>query len=835
MVTSNKLYIVQHLSHRAWLKSLGPDTTAAVDQSRAHKGKCMDLSSKIHQAWGVWPWQLVEDQHQPHCWSKGILDGILRLAKTGCEQTKATDLLAQARIDRACRDYSDRRLGTTREDVLTKSDVTNALEKYTESSAECEFSTSTKKRKGPQGGAPRRVKSKLAMPLTVSPNRSPELGRGLGNNYPDDTIRSPSALALSQVSDLTQHGTDVLSTRTSNNQSPGQLDTSFYLKADFEHRIHDDFDNGTQTHEEESPESVDTHKRMAPDSDLLGAVAALSGRQWVSCRPEFSHTSPEQLMDTKDTESLSPKTLQQLRSGNGPPHQQQPQSKSSKENVTVSREMRSNTPKVVLPRPPKSANTACASTPAVSEPASSSSLPPLDLISNSQDMATMKEPLDLLTDDLPSRARLDGITDSGANSDKEAVFQGEEAHESVNQIQAALETLGDKQWVGSIALWTLLEAGCPSGVRLVDCSYITIENPKEMLTKRRLRLRGERILLCPLNHYNRHWTLAILDTEAAIVDHYDPLSPGVYNRLEALENFITSLAEKEETSGFKDLSEWEFRGMPCPEQSNGYDCGVYTVVFAYCRVLNLPIPVSLDLVLWRKALSCSLDDDGKLSNQIDIEAQMEDRDTKVPANSQKACRSRLYLQSPGPQGVDIFTDEMRDEESFFADTQELIRSQREQQFAAERSASVAQETAAIVAALLSQSREMISQAQADQDLLQTRLDAHRRILDDYSKLDFTIQSAIDGLNAAVSCLERDYQRFAGKVAKHKHFVARWERTKMFCDKEQARRREQEALKGAAMKDTAGKIRAFCIQKENIIRRFRALSAELGDSDDITYD
>lgn len=141
MVTSNKLYIVQHLSHRAWLKSLGPDTTAAVDQSRAHKGKCMDLSSKIHQAWGVWPWQLVEDQHQPHCWSKGILDGILRLAKTGCEQTKATDLLAQARIDRACRDYSDRRLGTTREDVLTKSDVTNALEKYTESSAECEFST----------------------------------------------------------------------------------------------------------------------------------------------------------------------------------------------------------------------------------------------------------------------------------------------------------------------------------------------------------------------------------------------------------------------------------------------------------------------------------------------------------------------------------------------------------------------------------------------------------------------------------------------------------------------------------------------------------------------
>ena len=62
----------------------------------------------------------------------------------------------------------------------------------------------------------------------------------------------------------------------------------------------------------------------------------------------------------------------------------QPHSKSSKEDVTVSREIRSNTPKDVLPRP---------------------------------------KPVDLPS----SRARLEEITDSEPSRDQEAVFHGEDA------------------------------------------------------------------------------------------------------------------------------------------------------------------------------------------------------------------------------------------------------------------------------------------------------------------------------------------------------------------------------------------------------------------------
>ncbi len=191
------------------------------------------------------------------------------------------------------------------------------------------------------------------------------------------------------------------------------------------------------------------------------------------------------------------------------------------------------------------------------------------------------------------------------------------------------------------------------------------------------------------------------------------------------------------------------------------------------------------------------------------------------------------MQTRGSQGVDIFTDQIQDEESFFAHIQEVLRAQREQQLAAERSTSVTQETTAIIAALLSQSRDMRSRAQADQDYLQKYLDAHRRILGECSQLDYTIQSATDGLNAAVSDLERNYQRLTRKAARYNHFVARWERTRVFCEDEQTLRREQEASKRAAMNETASKIQAFWTQKENILRRFRALSVELGDGDNIT--
>ena len=59
-----------------------------------------------------------------------ILDGIHKLSRAGCEKSEAEILLAQARVDWARRDESDRRIGVMTDDILTKGDVTTALNKY---------------------------------------------------------------------------------------------------------------------------------------------------------------------------------------------------------------------------------------------------------------------------------------------------------------------------------------------------------------------------------------------------------------------------------------------------------------------------------------------------------------------------------------------------------------------------------------------------------------------------------------------------------------------------------------------------------------------------------
>ena len=135
-VTTKKLYDGSHSSGRAWMDSLEPWVVDAINHSRSNRAMCTDLAMKINQAWDVWPWQLIEEQHQPRVWSRAILDGIHKLSQAGCEKSEAESLLAQARVDRARRDYSDRRMGVTTKDILTKSDVTTALDKYHQSTVE---------------------------------------------------------------------------------------------------------------------------------------------------------------------------------------------------------------------------------------------------------------------------------------------------------------------------------------------------------------------------------------------------------------------------------------------------------------------------------------------------------------------------------------------------------------------------------------------------------------------------------------------------------------------------------------------------------------------------
>ncbi len=452
-------------------------------------------------------------------------------------------------------------------------------------------------------------------------------------------------------------------------------------------------------------------------------------------------------------------------------------------------------------------------------PSLSSSSPPYlkppELESTSQDTSAIIELVDYPGDDSHEITQLDGIS-------KQWFGTGSELR---SDIDSALESLCETQWLSSTAISLLLEVGCPSEVRLFDSAYVTMQQPEAMFSKPKLCLRNERVWIVPLNHSNQHWTLAILDIDHARVDHYDPLCGNIYHRLEALENFIKSLSSSEGNGMFKSFSQWKFQGVPCPQQSNGYDCGVYAVIFAYYRILELPILATHDLVLWRKVMRRLLDDDGRFLDQIEDSSLSEE---PIPS----AIPKRHHKDRPtATHPIDIFEDAARNEEHVLEDIQHLFRAQREASAAAKLSTQLATQALAIIIALASQSLKMHSQAKLNRDGWRNSLEGHRKILEDYRKLDHTVQNVTEELDSAISCVEQELQRCDGLVIRYDLFVMRWERAKSFCEGELARRRQLESVKESIVKNVASRIRAFYDEKEKRIKRFRDVQAEFLDSDD----
>ena len=171
-----------------------------------------------------------------------------------------------------------------------------------------------------------------------------------------------------------------------------------------------------------------------------------------------------------------------------------------------------------------------------------------------------------------------------------------------NDIYGALESLGPRRLLSSTALELILNAYHSEGVRVFDDTYL-ITPPT---VKERLRIRNDRLFVFPLHHTQpAHWTLAIIDLMTGNIDHYDSLksSPCKGEAHQLTERFVKFLISQE--PDFEKVR-WRFESRDCCAQLNDYDCGIYVLVNALYRMLELPLPKTLDSELWRRAFTAYL-------------------------------------------------------------------------------------------------------------------------------------------------------------------------------------------------------------------------------------
>ena len=119
-------------------------------------------------------------------------------------------------------------------------------------------------------------------------------------------------------------------------------------------------------------------------------------------------------------------------------------------------------------------------------------------------------------------------------------------------------------------------------------------------------------IVFPINRSNTHWTTVIASMEEKTITHYDSMEQEwneLYERKTSkwLEGLLTYIADDITmlalTSGIPDeellfdKSEWSLILHPShhvPQQMNGYDCGVYTCMFAEFITNNLPLSFTQD-------------------------------------------------------------------------------------------------------------------------------------------------------------------------------------------------------------------------------------------------
>lgn len=176
---------------------------------------------------------------------------------------------------------------------------------------------------------------------------------------------------------------------------------------------------------------------------------------------------------------------------------------------------------------------------------------------------------------------------------------------STNDVDGAMHTLQPSNWLSTTAIQLTLDKCHTDGVRVFNPSFLSVTTGKYLS-----RGTGEdRIWIIPLLFKEDHWTLITIDITTESVEFWNSLPTPEYEAeaQEAVQDLERSLNDGacHYLHGVPGVN-WSLTAKSCPVQINSSDCGVYTIVFALYKLLDITISQLINHYLWRQVLcSCS--------------------------------------------------------------------------------------------------------------------------------------------------------------------------------------------------------------------------------------
>ncbi len=98
---------------------------------------------------------------------------------------------------------------------------------------------------------------------------------------------------------------------------------------------------------------------------------------------------------------------------------------------------------------------------------------------------------------------------------------------------------------------------------------------------------GEGLVVTPI-HESGHWTLGVINYKERRFEYYNSLPSDPETIPDTIRAGMHSLASKI-AAGLVQTGDWEVVSMPCPQQTNGYDCGVFVCQYANHLSVGRPL------------------------------------------------------------------------------------------------------------------------------------------------------------------------------------------------------------------------------------------------------
>lgn len=158
----------------------------------------------------------------------------------------------------------------------------------------------------------------------------------------------------------------------------------------------------------------------------------------------------------------------------------------------------------------------------------------------------------------------------------------------------ALATLEPGQRLSSEVIYQVLNACAPSDCHVVDPLFIDPQFGSIQTRRVKNKLgTGISIVVVPLHdRKHQHWTLVVLRRPDSSAFHFDSYrSLGTAIDLEAFHRCMKELDGQYES---KDLIV-----AKCPQQANGFDCGVQVIANALCQMTGIQTPITHNCRAWR--------------------------------------------------------------------------------------------------------------------------------------------------------------------------------------------------------------------------------------------